>query len=494
MAIFITVRGSGYNNMTFDTTRPHMKRNPLYRALITAVAVPVLMAGCAHYSTAGQAPAAPQQASTAQYPAAWPLYGLNAGHDAVFNSRMAMPDGPAWEIALPGAVPKGASKARIKQIYVSITAVRDLVGVPIGVSVVDGTVYVSDDNGYLYAVEAQTGRVGWGFDAKNQIMTTPIVAGTGAAKLVYVGGGNSDFSYTEAAKFAHPGQMVVRGTDISGIYALNAKDGTPVWRYQTKGEDMPTPAYIHGRIVFGNGDGHIYGLDAASGKLLWKIKINSFVSMASATRYKNLIVMAGTHPNGVYAVNADTGRLAWHTQPPRVFSSSLGDCAPAQSDGVVVTQYEEQAPGMRQARSVELGLDAQTGRILWHTVLGQGRVPPRNKDAVPLIANGVVYTGSPVTATTYAVALHSGKVLWRTPLKVKMKAAPSVLGPYAFYPTGSGKIFTLDRKTGRIVHVYKTGHGGFGPQNAVIVNNAMIIGSNFGWLYSIPVSRLMSAQ
>lgn len=472
-----------------------MKRNARYLALLSAVSAPALMAGCAHL---GHAPAASppsaasaSQASAVSYPEAWPLYGLSADHNAVYHSGLPGADGPEWTLPLPGAVPKGADKAWIKRTYVNGYNVRDLVGVPIGVSLAGGWVYVPDDNGRLYAVDAKTGRIGWSFDAHNQIMTTPLIAGTGAARLVYVGGGNSDFSYSEAVKFGHRGQTVLRGTYVSGIYAVHADTGRLAWQYHTKGEDMPTPAYYQGRIIFGNGDGHLYALDATTGKLQWKVRVGSFVSMSSATRYRNLIVMAGTHPNAIYAVNAQSGRIEWRVQPPNVFSSSLGDCAPAQSGGVLVTQYEERAPGRHQAASVELGMDARTGRILWHTVLGSGPVPPRNKDAVPLVAGGIVYTGSPVTASAYALDLHTGRMLWHTPI-MKMKAAPSALGQHVFYPTGSGKIFTLDRRTGRIEHVYNTGHGGFGVQNGVIANNAMIIGSNFGWLYSIPVSHLLS--
>ncbi|MHB8252312.1 MAG: outer membrane protein assembly factor BamB family protein [Acidiferrobacter sp.] len=379
----------------------------------------------------------------------------------------------------------------MNKTYVSITAVRDLVGIPIGVSVVDGTVYVPDDNGFVYAVDAADGHLQWQFNALNQIMSTPLVAGHGAHKLVYVGGGDSNFSYTQAVKFGHKGAQVVRGTDISGIYALHAKTGKLAWVYHTKGEDMPTPAIDQGTLVFGNGDGHIYGLNAATGQFKWKVGIKSFVSMSSATRYHRLIIMAGTHPNAIYAVNAKTGKLAWRTAPAGVFSSSMGDCAPAQSGGIVVTQFEQKAPGVHQAKSVEIGLNAKTGKTLWETTLGVGKVPPRNKDAVPMIVDGVVYTGSPVTATAYAVSLKTGKVLWHTPLKVKMKAAPSVSGAHVFYPVGNGAIFALNRKTGKIVTKYMTHHGGFGPQNGVIIDNTFFIGSNFGWMYALPIKTLL---
>lgn len=459
-------------------------KKPNRRSRFVALASVLLLGGCAQIPWS-----APAGSRAQNYPADWHLYGMNAAHRATWTQGAAQ--APAWAVALPGAVPKHATKAWIKHRYVSITAVRDLVGVPVGVAAVRGHIYVPDDNGYLYSVDALSGHLEWRFNAHNQIMTTPLVAGRGSDALVYVGGGNSTFSYSQAVRFGQPGAMVSRGTDISGIYAINAHTGKLVWSYHTKGEDMPTPAYWHGRIVFGNGDGHVYALNARSGKLLWKTRIRSFVSMSSATRYHHLIVMAGTHPNAVYALDARTGKRVWKTVPENVFSSSMGDCAPAQQGGVVVTQYETRASGQKRAASMELGLDARTGRVLWDTRLGEGRVPPRNKDAVPMIAHGVIYSGSPVTASAYALDLHSGRVLWHTPLKVKMKAAPSVFGSHVLFPVGNGKIFVLDRATGRVEHVYATQHGGFGPQNAVVVNGSLVIGSNFGWLYSVPLQMVM---
>lgn len=467
-----------------------MKPRPVMRlSVVVTLAAAALLAGCSHKVSSSQSEASKTALAS---PHNWPVYGLNGAHNAHFKGASGAHAKPVnWVFRVPGSVAKHASKAVVRKTYVSITAVRDLVGIPIGVSVVDGAVYVPDDNGFVYALNAKNGKLRWKFNAMNQIMTTPIVYGQGANKLVYVGGGNSVFSYTQAVKFGRKGAHVIRGTDINGIYALHAKTGKLAWVYHTKGEDMPTPAIDHGTLVFGGGDGHIYGLNAATGQFQWKVGIKSFVSMSSATRYKRLVIMAGTHPNAIYAVNSKTGKLAWRNAPAGVFSSSMGDCAPAQSHGVVVTQFEKAAKGVHKAKSIEIGLDAKTGKTLWQTTLGVGKVPPRNKDGVPMIAGGVVYTGSPVTATAYALELKTGKVLWHTALKVKMKAAPSVAGKHLLYPVGNGAIFVLNRKTGKIVTKYMTHHGGFGPQNGVVMDGSFLIGSNFGWMYALPIKTLL---
>ncbi len=371
------------------------------------------------------------------------------------------------------------------------TSVRDLVGFPIGAAVADGTLFAPNDNGYLYALNPLTGKPIWRFNARNQIMTTPLVVAAGGKQLVVVGGGNSVFSYSHAVKFGVPGAQVVRGTDFSGIYALDAATGKTVWSFPTRGEDMPTPVFYDGKIIFGNGDGHVYALDAATGKLLWKTFIRSFVSMSSADVGHGVVVLGGTHPSYLYGLDAATGKLRWKVRPQGVFSSSMGDGTPAVAGKLAVIQIEITSGKAGTAASEEVAVDLATGKVQWETVLGRGKVPPRNKDANPIIVGGVVYTGSPVTATEYALNLATGAVLWSTPLQAKVKAAPTLVGRDLVVPAATGAIFTLDAKTGRILNTYRSPDGGYGPQNAVVVGKTLFIGSNFGWFDALPLPKIL---
>lgn len=103
---------------------------------------------------------------------------------------------------------------------------------------------------------------------------------------------------------------------------------------------------------------------------------------------------------------------------------------------------------------------------------------------------GVVYTGSPVTHTEYAVDASNGKILWQQPLKVGMKGAPTVVGDAVIQATASGEIFTLDRSTGQVLHIYNAKQGGYGPQNGVVIGKTYFNGTNTGWLQAIPLRDL----
>lgn len=430
--------------------------------------------------------AAPPVAAT---PDAWPAYALDASHNAYWRSAF-----PAvgWQFSVPGA-----AAARGDDLL-NPTMVRDLVGFPIGVAVASGVVYATNNDGGLYALDALTGKLRWHFHAANQLMGTPIVATVGGRALVFVGVGNSEFAYSHAVKFAEPGARVVRGTGLSAVLAIDARTGRRVWAFPTAGEDMPTPVFFHGRLLFGNGDGHVYALDAATGKLAWKTDIQSFVSMSSATldTRTGVLVMGGTQPSKIYALDAASGKLLWAVAPPGVFSSSAGDGTFAIAGSLAVGQIETQdahaAAG--ESSSDELAIDLRSGKIAWSTTLGSGKTPPRNKDAVPTVADGVIYTGSPVTHHEYALDARSGKVLWQRALPSGMKAAPTAVGDALLQPLASGAIVTLDWKHGSVLGTYDAHAGGYGPQNGVVIGGTFFIGTNAGTLQAIPLTALHAAD
>ena len=84
-------------------------------------------------------------------------------------------------------------------------------------------------------------------------------------------------------------------------------------------------------------------------------------------------------------------------------------------------------------------------------------------------------------------------MLWSRKLS-RMKPAPSVERGHVFFPVANGTIFALDRKTGRIGNAYKPGNAGFGPQNGVIVDHTMYIGTSYSRVHAIPTGELLGGK
>ena len=117
------------------------------------------------------------------------------------------------------------------------------------------------------------------------------------------------------------------------VYALNAKDGTPKWKYAPEipadvqsttccGLDNRGVAYAGGKLFLGRLDGYLVALDASTGKELWKTQVIDYHEGAAITSppvlVKNLVITG--YAGGEYGIRGaitaydqDTGKQVWRT-------------------------------------------------------------------------------------------------------------------------------------------------------------------------------------
>ena len=146
-------------------------------------------------------------------------------------------------------------------------------GGPIGHSPAfsDGTVFLGSMDRGLYAVEISTGKARWSFEAGEGIWVSPVV---------------------------HHG-LVTFGARDGVFHALDAASGRETWRFQT-GDRILTTASVSEdgkRVVFASEDMHVYCLEAAAGKLLWKSRKLAGLSVRDyAPTIARGLVMVTTSP------------------------------------------------------------------------------------------------------------------------------------------------------------------------------------------------------
>ena len=66
------------------------------------------------------------------------------------------------------------------------------------------------------------------------------------------------------------GRMFVPFNDSDKVVALDAATGKQLWAFYTDGPVRLAPAAWQGKVYFTSDDGHLYCVDAESGKLKWK--------------------------------------------------------------------------------------------------------------------------------------------------------------------------------------------------------------------------------
>ena len=114
------------------------------------------------------------------------------------------------------------------------------------------TVYIGSNDGYLYALDANTGSLKWRYNTGSPVSYRSAVSGS-----------------------------VVYTPSADAIDALNASDGSLLWHYQG---DFPvlSLAVDRGKIYLGSDSEQppdkVYVLQANNGSLLWQYKASTVAS------------------------------------------------------------------------------------------------------------------------------------------------------------------------------------------------------------------------
>ncbi|WP_229843182.1 outer membrane protein assembly factor BamB [Halomonas urumqiensis] len=139
---------------------------------------------------------------------------------------------PVWERRV--AVSQGRS---------DIERLVDLAGQP--VLTPDGRLFVTSFNGRLAAFEATRGEPLWAKEHSSYL--TPLLVG--------------DLLFTV--------------TEAGHVLALNADNGDEVWRNEALGgRSLTAPAFAGGNIVFGDFEGYLHLLDARSGEIVGRTRVD----------------------------------------------------------------------------------------------------------------------------------------------------------------------------------------------------------------------------
>ncbi len=269
-------------------------------------------------------------------------------------------------------------------------------------AVADGTVYVGSVDNYLYAVDTRTGKQRWKFLTGKNGSSSPTVADG----VVYVGGGvdvpgpggvGSDYiaGYVYAIdagtgkqrwKFTTPSRVeepptvvdgVVYACSVSGTaYAVDAGTGKQRWKFTTRDLVTAAATVVDGVVYVSSEDSNVYALDAATGKQRWKFATSDNVS---APTVADGTVYLGAGGN-LSAVDVGTGKQRWKSRISK---------APFVSEPIVVDGMAYVGSGDGNLYAV----DAGTGEQQWKFRTGSPVKTPAFADGVLYISsvNGIVY-------------------------------------------------------------------------------------------------------
>lgn len=97
------------------------------------------------------------------------------------------------------------------------------------------------ENGWIYALDAESGETRWRYAVGDEVVSTPAVGG----EMVYVGGSNGS------------------------MYALDVTSGSVEWTYDVDDMVWSSPALAFGSVYFADWNGIVHAVDATSGESEW---------------------------------------------------------------------------------------------------------------------------------------------------------------------------------------------------------------------------------
>ena len=318
------------------------------------------------------------------------------------------------------ATPDAGQKPPLKLVWQR--ALGD--GVPAGMALLDGVVYVALESGQVQALSAATGQVAWSVTLPGPITSAP---GLGA-KLVVVGSqdgalhalaredGRQSWTFTtQAPIYAAPlltdSLVYVPGGDGT-LYAVGINDGVLRWKVPGTGPLHGSPALADGVLYYGSTDGRIYAVDATSGVARWANGIPTGGAVESRPVIAQGRVLAGSDDARLYALDAAAGGEYWdYPATGEVFATPIvvtGTVYTASNGGTLAAldlisgaeRWETDAAGpilytpASDGRTLYVlitadphlyAFDARTGRLQWKIDTGDW------PGADPLLANGFLY-------------------------------------------------------------------------------------------------------
>jgi eukaryotic-like serine/threonine-protein kinase len=329
-----------------------------------------------------------------------------------------------------------AGPARLNEVKWAFKTEGPVIASP---AVADGVVYVGSLDGFLYAVDQQTGAPKWKRRTGGPITSSPAVA---------------------------DGRVYFNCND-GNFYALKSDTGTVQWRFKTggerrfqapgihgtrpKGQMMPdpfdiftsSPAVDQGRVYFGSGDGNVYALDAATGALRWKFATKDVVHASPAVARGTVFV--GSWDSYLYALDAATGAQKWRFksgEDPTDHNQIGFQSSPAVVGDIVYV-------GCRDAHLY--AIDATTGQKKWAISTYGSWV-----NTTPAVRDGFVYFATVDSQLFQAADAKTGKVRFKHRAKLGMFSSPALAGGRVYIGANNGRLYALNAASGELVGEFQT--------------------------------------
>lgn len=278
-----------------------------------------------------------------------------------------------------------------------------------------GIVFAQDAQGYLYAIDTETGKLCW--EKQLPVNGLPaIVEGLVTNDgVVYAGTGK-------------------------GLCAFEAKTGKQLWKNEDWGQGEGTTSTLtqgNGLLIAGSQWNALYGNDSSTGKKLWSVTENGLRNRgASPAMHGSLLYLISD--KSFFILEAATGNVV--VRKPMPYNVDVTS-TPLLTDKEII---------FGSAQKGLIALDRETLEEKWNCPVGDALVytcPYSRKSSAtietsPVLAGNTVY----VTAsdgTVYGVNKEDGKIIWKYATGTPIFGSVAISGNALVISDFGGNVYTF---------------------------------------------------
>jgi outer membrane protein assembly factor BamB len=284
----------------------------------------------------------------------------------------------------------------------------------------NGIAYVGNYEGKVYAIEVATGRTIWTYATEGQIMGAPNYWTADGEGKGSAGSGRSGQN-----GMAEGGVVVVGSYDYY-LHGIDAATGKGLWKYEADNFLNGAPAIYNGVAVFGGCDGLLHQVRVKDGWLVSRKEVASYI--AGSVAVDKGITYVGDYDGKFTCMELSSGKELWSFQDdatdlPFIASPSLGD------HRVFIGSRDRHV----------YAFDKKSGKLAWKANAG-GRV-----DASPVLVKGELIVAT-MRGDLLIMDAADGRTRWSYELGSGVTGNPAVIDGYIIVGADDGRIYCFGEK------------------------------------------------
>jgi outer membrane protein assembly factor BamB len=235
------------------------------------------------------------------------------------------------------------------------------------------------------------------------------------------------------------------------LYRLDAAKGTDDWQFQTQSHTESSPVVADGKVFFGAGDNGVFAVDARTGKEVWNHP-GLHIDASPLVVGKRLYVGSGVgdvfRETAILCLDVGTGKAVWRRKVDLPAWGSPVLAGDLVYFGIGNGDFAQSDP---KPAGALLCVRAADGVEVWRYPAGDGVL------SRPALDRSCVYFGSRDGVLT-CLDRRTGKLIWKRQLGSPLLGSPVLgrSGPIrlttgVYVVASGGQVFCLGPKTGRML-------------------------------------------